>query len=204
MERSALVSSLAVMVVAFTAILGSPIVASAQVYRWTDGEGSIHYSQGIESVPQRFRPGAVIIGYDRPAPAAPPAAAVERPGIGRIRFSPGQPIMVTARINGGGTAELMLDTGATRTVIDPRVLQAAGVSFRNAQRGSLRGVTGEADVLAVPVDSIEVSGATSGPLLVVSHDTGFGKGDGLLGRDFLDHFTVNIDNASGIVTLTPK
>ena len=29
-------------------------------------------------------------------------------------------------------------------------------------------------------------------------------GDGLLGRDFLDQFNVNIDSAKGQVTLTPK
>ncbi len=29
-------------------------------------------------------------------------------------------------------------------------------------------------------------------------------GDGLLGRDFLDRFTVNIDNNAGVVTLTPR
>jgi hypothetical protein len=40
-------------------------------------------------------------------------------------------------------------------------------------------------------------------MLVVSHDTGF-RGDGLLGRDFLDHFSVTIDNGAGVVTLTPK
>jgi len=33
---------------------------------------------------------------------------------------------------------------------------------------------------------------------------GGGAGDGLLGRDFLDHFSVHIDSAKGIVTLTPK
>jgi hypothetical protein len=78
------------------------------------------------------------------------------------------------------------------------------VNYRDAQRGSIRGVTGEASVLAVRVESIEASGARSGPLLVVSHDTGFGQGDGLLGRDFLDQFSVNIDNAAGVVTLTPR
>jgi len=41
---------------------------------------------------------------------------------------------------------------------------------------------------------------------VISHDTGFGpeKVDGLLGRDFLDKFTITIDNAAGVLTLTPK
>ena len=182
---------------------GGPSSAEAQVFRWIDGEGIIHYSQGIESVPQGFRGGAVIIGYERtggPAPVVETAPV----GIGRVRFTPGQPIMVSVQINGATPATLMLDTGATRTVINPRVLEALGANYRDAQRGTIRGVTGEAPVLAVRIESIEASGARSGPLLVVSHDTGFGQGDGLLGRDFLDQFSVNIDNAAGLVTLTPK
>jgi hypothetical protein len=184
------------------AMLAGPHAAAAQVFRWLDDEGSIHYSQGIESIPPRYRATAVIIGYDRPA--EPPPVPQAPLGIGRVKFTPGQPIMVAARINDGTPAMLMLDTGATRTVINPRVLEAGGVSYRDAQRGSLRGVTGETQVLAVRVESIEVSGARYGPLVVVSHDTGFNQGDGLLGRDFLDHFTVNIDNRAGVVTLTPR
>jgi predicted aspartyl protease len=182
---------------------GGPSSAEAQVFRWIDGEGSIHYSQGVESVPARFRDAAVIIGYERTDGPAP-VVEVAPVGIGRVRFTPGQPIMVSVRINGSTFASLMLDTGATRTVINPKVLESVGVNYRDAQRGSIRGVTGEAPVLAVRVESIEASGARSGPLLVVSHDTGFGHGDGLLGRDFLDQFSVNIDNAAGLVTLTPK
>lgn len=180
----------------------APRLAAAQIYRWIDDQGAIHYSQGIESVPMKHRAGAVIIGYDRPAPETPPVAATQSGA--RISFTPGQPIMVTARINAAGTARLMLDTGASRTVINPAVLQALGVSYRDARRGSIRGVTGEAEVLAVRVESVDVSGAAHGPLMVVAHDTGFALGDGLLGRDFLDHFTVTIDNGAGIVTLVPK
>ena len=202
MKRLVVVAAV-IATVALGDVPGGPRGAGAQVFRWIDGEGSIHYSQGIESVPPRFRDGAVIIGYERtdgPAPVVETAPV----GTGRVRFTPGQPIMVSVRINGATPATLMLDTGATRTVINPKVLEAVGVNYRDAQRGSIRGVTGEAPVLAVRVESIEASGARSGPLLVVAHDTGFGQGDGLLGRDFLDQFSVNIDNAAGLVTLTPK
>jgi len=204
MKRLVVVAAV-IATVALGDVPGGPRGAGAQVFRWIDGEGSIHYSQGIESVPPRFRDGAVIIGYERPDTGAPAPAAETGPlGIGRVRFTPGQPIMVSVRINGATPATLMLDTGATRTVINPKVLESVGVNYRDAQRGSIRGVTGEAPVLAVRVESIEASGARSGPLVVVSHDTGFGQGDGLLGRDFLDQFSVNIDNAAGVVTLTPK
>jgi predicted aspartyl protease len=122
----------------------------------------------------------------------------------RIPFTPGKAIMVSAKINGGGSAQLMLDTGASVTVINPRVLAALGIGSREALRGSVRGATGSANVLFVPVESIEVGGVRSGPLRVASHDVDLGQGDGLLGRDFLDQFRVTIDSAAGVVTIAPK
>jgi predicted aspartyl protease len=113
--------------------------------------------------------------------------------------------MVSARINGGGTTQLILDTGAQGTLISPTALAALGISYRDAVRTSIKGVTGDANALSVKVDSIEVDGARVGPLMVVAHDSGLGSGrDGLLGRDFLDHFIVTIDNSARVVTLTPK
>lgn len=183
----------------------SPPPASAQIFRWVDGEGDIHFSQGVNSVPLRYLPNAVIIGYDRPSPPEPAGGSTSL-GTGRVKFTPGNPILVTARINEKDSAQLILDTGAVRTVINPSVLSALGVSYDTAVRGSIKGVTGDAEVLVVRVESIDVSGAKYGPLAVVSHDPGFGpgRGDGLLGRDFLDNFIVTIDNAAGLLTLTPR
>ena len=180
--------------------------ASAQIYRWTDDRGEVRYSQGIHSVPPQFRGNAVMMSQPSPPAAPDPApASSSASGVARIPFTPGQPIMVTARINGGGTTALLLDTGAQGTVISPTVLAALGISYRNAVRGSIKGVTGDADVLAVRVESIEVEGARFGPLMVVAHDAGLGAGrDGLLGRDFLDNFIVTIDSSARVVTLTPK
>jgi hypothetical protein len=190
-------------------VLAAPFGAWAQIYRWTDDQGKTYYSDGIQSIPSRYRATAVPIGFNTPGAPAGQSTGSSSPaapaGPTKIQFTPGRPIMVTARINGSGTAQLELDTGASITTINPIVLSALGISFRDARKGSIKGVTGEANVLAVQVESIDVSGATFGPLWVVSHDAGFGPGrDGLLGRDFLDHFAVNIDNAAGLVTLTPK
>ena len=185
-----------------------PAPAWAQIYRWTDDQGGIHYSQGIDSVPERLRSKAQFLAYpDRPAS---PAASLSQAGgeasrVTRIPFTPGKPIMVSAKINGGGSAQLMLDTGASVTVINPRVLAGMGIGASEALRGSVRGATGTANVLFVPVQSIEVGGARSGRLRVAAHDVDLGQGgDGLLGRDFLDQFTVNIDNTAGVVTISHK
>jgi len=178
--------------------------AWAQMYRWTDERGQVHYGQGLDSVPERHRDGARVLSFPATPPEPRPAGPAAPSGAVQIRFTPGQPIWVSARINDAGSAQLMLDTGASVTTISPRALEQLGVSSRSALRGSIRGVTGSADALLVMVDSIEVAGARAGPIRVVAHDSELGQGDGLLGRDFLDRFTVNIDSAAGIVTLTPR
>ena len=201
---------------------GTTAPVSAQIYRWTDERGETRYSQGIQSIPPRFRGAAVMMSGPQPSapepaprtPATTPAGGAGSAGGGvgtagtggaRIPFTPGQPIIVNARINGGGNTQLLLDTGAQGTVISPTALAALGISYRDAVRGSIKGVTGDANVLAVRVESIEVEGARFGPLMVVSHDAGLGSGrDGLLGRDFLDNFVVTIDSANRVVILSPK
>jgi predicted aspartyl protease len=137
-------------------------------------------------------------------PGTRPAGTAASGGAAQVRFTPGRPILVNARINDGGSVQLLLDTGASVTTISPRVLAQLGVSSRDALRGSIRGVTGTAAALFVMVNSIDVNGAKAGPIRVVAHDVELGQGEGLLGRDYLDRFIVNIDNQAGIVTLTPR
>ena len=180
--------------------------AWAEMYRWTDDQGGVHYTQGLDSVPARFRSAAQMMLFpERPAaPLASPSPADAAGNTTRIPFTPGKPIMVSAKVNGGSTANLILDTGASVTVINPRVLAGMGVGSAQAIRGSLKGATGSADVLFVPIQSIEVGSSRSGPLRVAAHDVDLSQGDGLLGRDFLDQFKVTIDSTAGVVTIAPK
>ena len=102
--------------------------AWAEMYRWTDDQGGVHYTQGLDSVPARFRSAAQMMMFpERPAaPLASPSSADATGSPTRIPFTPGKPIMVSAKVNGGSTANLILDTGASVTVINPRVLAGMG------------------------------------------------------------------------------
>lgn len=180
--------------------------AGAQLYRWTDDGGETHFGQGPASVPERYRNRASIVGSVDPphAPVGPTEAAISGGGT-RIPFAPGRPIMVTATINGRGAAQLILDTGASRTTISPAALMGIGVSYRDAPKIQIRGVTGTASAYLVTLESLDVAGARVGPLPVISHDAQLGHGvQGLLGRDFLGYFRVTIDNARGVVELAPR
>jgi hypothetical protein len=180
--------------------------AHAQLYRWTDESGETHFGQGAESVPERYRSRARAVGaVDPPPTPTGPGAATVTDGVTRIAFAPGRSIIVIARMNGRAPVQLVLDTGATRTTISPAALVGLGISYRDAPRVEFRGVTGSASAYVVSLESLEVGGARVGPLRVFSHDAQLGSGaQGLLGRDFLNHFRVTIDNARGVVELAPR
>ena len=190
-------------------LLIAPATVQAQFLRYTDERGQNHYVDALENIPERYRGTAVPLGL-RNAPTPPPdsvATAAPTPsGATVIKYTPGQRIMVDVRINGAFTAQLVLDTGADRTMISPRTLLAAGVPItRPVATGSITGATGTDRISYVVVDSLEVGDARVGRMPVGSYElAGTGTGDGLLGRDFLDQFKIMFDAAKGEVHLTPK
>lgn len=177
--------------------------AKAQVYHWVDEQGVVHYTTGIESVPERFRAAARALATS-PVDAAPPAPLPARSGSTTIPFVAGAPIIVAARINGAGPVTLVLDTGADRTMVAPAALARLGVYPTQRQEAEIRGVTGVTRAEVFWVDSVEVGNARAGPLAIVAHDAGLPQADGLLGRDFLALFSVTIDPRASVVTLEPN
>jgi uncharacterized protein DUF4124 len=194
-----------------TALGIGPVSAFAQIYRWTDTEGEVHYSEGVESVPARYRRDAVIIGHEPssspPVAQGTPSRPVAPPrGTGKVTFTPKQAIIVTARVNDTASARLMLDMETAHTIINPGALrEGVQLVYLGSWRITTKGITG-GEALTVGIESLDVGGARYGPLMVVSQNPGFerDRADGILGRDFLDHFTVSIDEEAGTVTLTPK
>lgn len=177
----------------------------APLFRWTNERGEVYFTEGIESVPERFRAGATRLGdLQSASPTAPstpaPEAAAGSP-LARIPFVPGVPIVVAARINAGRSVQLVFDTGADRTMISPRALSALGVDMRPVRRGTVQGVAGAREVEFVLLQSLEVGEAKAGPLEVVAYDANLTRGEGLLGRDFLDRFTVSIDTRARVLVL---
>ncbi len=174
--------------------------AQAQMYQWEDEQGTVHYTNELQNVPEPFRSRARFVPA---SPMAPPAVAPAQ-GITRIPFTPGSPILVSARINGAGPVTLILDTGADRTMLTPLALWRLGISTADAPRAEIKGVTGTAQGQLVQVASVEVGDARAGPFLIIAHDADLKQAEGLLGRDFLERFTVTIDANERVVTLVPK
>jgi hypothetical protein len=202
--------------------LGVATAAHAQLYRWVNEQGEVHFTQGLADIPERFRAGAKLLGYPEATPSSAPPASTTAPaaapatepgakpapaavrGGARIPFIPGSPILVTVRINGIRTLRLILDTGAENTLIHTRALAAIGVDPAGGRTVMVMGVTGSAEGRYVGLESLEVGQARVAPLGVIAYDLLIREGDGLLGRDFLDQFKVSVDTEARVVVLSPR
>ena len=182
-----------------------PGLALAEIYYWVDDQGTQYYTTGLESIPEPYRSNAHML----PVPKSPPAppelqSSPSAKGFAKITFTPGSPVLVSARINGAGPINLILDTGSDRTLVAPSVLRKLDISTENATRAVIKGVTGMSYTDAVWVNLVEVGEAKMGPLLVIAHDADLKGADGLLGRDFLANFNVTINSKEQVVTLAPN
>lgn len=189
-------------------VLLLPALGLAQVYRWKDEQGILHYTNALERVPESYRSQLGPLPPASVSPAKPdeitPLPVAPAMVTTRIPYTPGAPILVSASIGGTGPLTLILDTGADRTMVAPQALSRLGIAIANSPRAEIKSVTGTAQGYAVPVASLEVGEARAGPLRIIAHDADLKTADGLLGRDFLAHFTVTIDAKERLVTLVPK
>ena len=179
--------------------LGGPGFALAEVYQWTDAEGTIHYTTDPSSIPPAFRGAVRTIDTPTPGPVMVPAPAPA----GVVVPYTGGPLIVDASLN-GVALRLLLDTGADRTLISPEAMSRAGFDASRGTPVQIRGVTGEAQAVLVSVPRLDLAGTQVGPVAVIVHALSAAGADGLLGRDVLDAFTVTVDSASRRATLVPR
>jgi len=180
-------------------VLMGPAPAAAQLYRWTDAQGVVRYTNDLAAIPPAHRNAATDIGSPAPRSATP------RPVVESAvaPFTAGGPINVAASLNGVPLV-LMVDTGADRTVVSPGALARAGLAPAPGRAVRVLGVAGSATAGEALVERLELAGTRVGPLPVIVLDVGVAGVDGLLGRDILDHFTLTVDAARGQATLVPR
>ena len=164
------------------------------------GVGANQEQPPPSSSPPQLAPGEGVI----PTTAPPPLSGAE-PAIEEVQVEAPEPryvaptlrdsigrIWAPVLINGKGPFRLVLDTGASKSALLPRVARALGVPTKT---GTMRvhGVTGSTDVATVDIDTLEVGellmGATTLPIV----PDVFGGADGVLGNEALGDKRIYID-----------
>lgn len=115
----------------------------------------------------------------------------------------GRSIIVPVTFNGTVSANLLLDTGASMTMISRRL--ASNLALPAIASGLISGIGGTINAQIARVDSIKVGDAEVGGMSVSIHDLSrFPRFEGLLGMDFLGRFHVSVDSSKQVLVLTPK
>jgi predicted aspartyl protease len=111
--------------------------------------------------------------------------------------------VVAVTFNRRLTANLALDTGATKTMISRRIAERLAV--RSSGSALVSGIGGTVAASYVHIDSISVGRAEVADLMVAVHDFSRHPAyEGLLGLDFLANFNVALDTQKQLLVLTPR
>jgi Aspartyl protease len=152
-------------------------------------------SPPASQAPQFARPEEEVIPTTAPPEPTMEEVKVEAPEpryvAPTLRDSIGR-IWAPVLINGKGPFRLVLDTGASKSALLPRVARAIGVEPK-ASGMIVHGVTGSTNVSTVDIDQLEVGemliGATTLPIV----PDVFGGADGVLGNEALGDKRIYID-----------
>ncbi|MCP5056805.1 MAG: DUF4124 domain-containing protein [bacterium] len=189
--------------------------ATAEIYRWTDAQGQIHFTQDLSQVPVGQRPSARteadaaapsrVQTYSKGAPAASHRRARKPSGRGlvHIRYEQQQgAMMVMVRLNDRVTAPFVVDTGASDVTIPASVARSAGILVGPDTPTALyQTANGVVSHPIVNLDSVQVGDArVEGVRGSISDSMQIG----LLGGTFFNNFTFQIDPGAQVISLRPN
>jgi clan AA aspartic protease (TIGR02281 family) len=190
--------------------------ASGEIYRWTDAQGRIHFTQRLDQVPVEQRAaarskakagaGAEIQTYEGPASAAQSVVRRKRRRAGaslRIPFQrEGTLMRVDVKLDGLVTAPFYIDTGASGISLPSSVAERLGFRVKHdTPHTQVITAAGTVSRAIMTLDSVELSGArvenleaTVNPAMEI----------GLLGGTFFNNFVYRVDAAAGYIELSPN
>jgi clan AA aspartic protease (TIGR02281 family) len=185
------------------AIAHSAAVSGAEYYRWVDDKGNVHFTDNMYNVPDKSR-----VNMDRywaPENKTPPPPPPKTKA--SVPFEKqGSVVVVDATLNRTTTARLVVDTGASYTLISNATAKELNLDAGNNPRTvPFQTANGTIQAPLVSLDSITVGGIEVRNLTAAIHDIGVeSKVAGLLGLDFLSNFRMDIDTQKGVLILEKK
>jgi clan AA aspartic protease (TIGR02281 family) len=183
-------------------ILSAGTSKAAEMIRWVDDKGVVHFTDSLKNVPQKFRPKVTrITTGSRPPPAPIPTDKAS------VKFhKQGELMVVQAMLNEKSAAKFVVDTGASYTTISQATARELRIDLENtAAVIALQTANGVIEAPLVSVGSLELGGLGLKNLKVAVHDV-FPDPTiaGLLGLNFLSQFHVGIDSKNSVLYLEKK
>jgi clan AA aspartic protease (TIGR02281 family) len=180
----------------------------ADFFRWIDQNGVVHFTDNIHNIPEARRATAVRIkAQEPPRPAAPSKASPATVAKASVPFEKrGQVVVVEVMLNNSVPARLVVDTGATFTMISAATAKELSIDPERAPRTMpFQTANGVIQAPLTNLESVIVGGMEIKNLTAAIHDAvPSAQVAGLLGLNFLSNFRLDIDTEKGILHLEKK
>jgi len=191
-----------------TILIALALPASAEMYKWVDEKGTVHFTDDISSIPEKYREKV----EERKTPKGMPQELTEKPAPAPAQKSsePQGFEVDLVRRNELWLAEVILndrlkryfivDTGASFTLISRQIADELGIIIgENSPSIPASTVSGFILTPLVTLSSIRVGKAEMKDVDVAVYT--MPSGSGLLGNSFLNKFRVMIDSVNGKMIL---
>jgi clan AA aspartic protease (TIGR02281 family) len=190
--------------------------SSAEIYRWVDEAGNLHFAQSLQQVPARYRAQAQQpsspaknSGHFQAYSNLPTASdQVDRPETSRTRVykipfrHDGGLMRVDAVVNDHVTVPFLIDTGASGVALPEIVAKDLGIVVGpDTPRITSHTANGTIEVPLVEIQSVTLGGARVENLTATLNPT---LEYGLLGGAFFNNFDYQIAPNESVMTLTPN
>ena len=182
----------------------------SKIYKWKDKNGKIHFTDSLSKIPPKYRKkgelktmkgapadseDSVKLNYSKDS-SYNYAIPVKPHGAGHF--------IVEVKINGGVTANLMVDTGASMVILSERLGDILRVTNnRNLPTLTFDTAGGKIESPLFVLDSLRIGSAEAFGVEASTNPFFNGDVDGLLGMSFLGDFKVEIDRENLKMFLRP-
>jgi len=183
-----------------------------EMYKWMDEKGTIHFTDDLSNIPEKYRPDAEIRKSSKESSPTEtrekptsllPLKASETEGMEISLFRRGELWLTEVILNERVKRNLIVDTGASFTLINQETRKELGLTI-DENTPFIPGSTVSGVILTplVTLKSLRVGKAEMENVEVAIHDMPSGQ-SGLLGNSFLNKFRVVLDSNHGKMTLFP-
>ena len=190
----------------FLLLLSSGLLEAAEYYRWVDDSGVVHFTDNMHNIPEKQRDTVGRIqARESPRDTEPgKRAAANKTSVPFEKL--GQVVVIEAMLNGKTPAKLVVDTGATYTMISAATAKALDIDPSESQRTMpFQTANGVIQAPLTNLESINVGGVEIKNLTAAVHDVApSSQVAGLLGLNFLTNFRMDIDTQKGMLHLEKK
>jgi clan AA aspartic protease (TIGR02281 family) len=193
-------------------LIGIFSVAFGQMYKWVDEKGTVHFTDDLSKIPEKYRTG--VESRKTPKETSPPPPLPEAEPMSPVQSKAPEPekseVNLTRKygvwlaevsLNERVKRQFVVDTGASFTLISRQTAVDLGIGIdENTLFTPIATASGFIFSPLVTLKSLRVGKAVIEDVEALVHTMPSDQ-DGLLGNSFFNKFRVVLDPANGTMTL---